>query len=186
MTDDGAVARHAKPNVVWINGAFGVGKSTVASELAATWPNPIVFDPEVVGAWLPQILPAELRAEAFQDSPLWRRLIVEIAAGLAVEGRRLIVPMTLVVPGYFDEIVGGLRDRGIRVDHETLRAAGETIRAQLRARPDSTPWAFEQVGRCVAGLVGPRFGTYLDADRVTPVDLAAAIAAIVEESDRHD
>ena len=36
-----------KPLVVWIDGAFGVGKTTVAEELVTMLPDAMLFDPEL-------------------------------------------------------------------------------------------------------------------------------------------
>jgi len=35
--------------IIWLNGTFGVGKTTTARELAATMPDTRLFDPEMVG-----------------------------------------------------------------------------------------------------------------------------------------
>jgi predicted kinase len=66
--------------VLLLNGAFGVGKSTVARELAAVIPRARVFDPERIGWWLRR-LPAWFPGSAaalcdYQDSVLWRRMTV--------------------------------------------------------------------------------------------------------------
>ena len=51
------MATGAEPLVVWINGAFGVGKTAAADELVAMLPGSIVFDPEPYGALLRSALP---------------------------------------------------------------------------------------------------------------------------------
>src|SRR5690348_7546872 len=43
--------------VIWINGAFGVGKTTVARALHERWPDAVVFDPEQLGFVLRRIVP---------------------------------------------------------------------------------------------------------------------------------
>lgn len=35
--------------IIWINGAFGGGKTTLAEELQRRLPHAILFDPEYVG-----------------------------------------------------------------------------------------------------------------------------------------
>jgi uridine kinase len=35
--------------IVWINGAFGAGKTTLAGELHRRLPDALAFDPEYVG-----------------------------------------------------------------------------------------------------------------------------------------
>lgn len=73
--------------IVWINGAFGAGKTTTARELIDLIPNSTLFDPELIGAGLTQLLPAKRLAEVgdFQDLPIWRRLVVDTAAAMLAE-----------------------------------------------------------------------------------------------------
>ena len=80
--------------LVWINGAFGAGKTTVALGLAKRWPAALLFDPEKVGFLLRRVVPADCRQGDFQDLRLWRQLTVQMAAGLIEQHRRpLIVPI---------------------------------------------------------------------------------------------
>ena len=43
--------------VIWLNGAFGVGKTTVARALAAELPDALVVDPEDIGRMLRKVVP---------------------------------------------------------------------------------------------------------------------------------
>ncbi|NUS08457.1 MAG: ATP/GTP-binding protein, partial [Nonomuraea sp.] len=104
--------------VVWINGAFGAGKTTTARELIELIPNSTLFDPEVIGAALTHLLPPKHLAEVgdYQDLPIWRRLVIDTAAAMLAElGGTLVVPMTLLRQEYRDEIFGGLAARRISV-----------------------------------------------------------------------
>ncbi|MFD8011837.1 NUDIX domain-containing protein [Streptomyces sp. NPDC059762] len=121
--------------IVWINGAFGAGKSSTARELVGLIPHSTLYDPEATGAALRGLLPAKRLAEVddYQDLPIWRRLVVDTAAALHAEvGGVLVVPMTLLRQEYRDEIFGGLAARRIDVRH-VLLAPEETI---LRTRID--------------------------------------------------
>ncbi|MET3982909.1 NUDIX hydrolase [Streptomyces sp. PvR034] len=119
--------------IVWINGAFGAGKTSTARELTGLLPDATLYDPETVGDALRLLLPRErLDGVAdYQDLPSWRRLVVDTAAALLAEvGGVLVVPMTLLRQEYRDEIFGALAARRIPVRH-VLLAPEETI---LRAR----------------------------------------------------
>ena len=70
---DGAPAPRA---VIWINGAFGAGKTTVAKRLRAEWPEATLFDPEKLARLIRNATPRQYRPNDYQDSPLWRRLTV--------------------------------------------------------------------------------------------------------------
>ena len=113
---------------IWLNGAFGAGKTTVAHALAAELPDALVLDPEQIGRMLRRVVPAALRTSDFQDIPSWRRLTVAtIESLLRDHPGPLIVPMTVVNPVYFDETVGrlatvrhhrpSLRSRRLSEDH---------------------------------------------------------------------
>ena len=113
---------------------------------------------------------------------MWRRLVQITAIELvSLYQRPLVVPMTLVVPAYFEEIVGGLRREGVQVDHFTLVARDETILARVHGS-DREEWAIAQLSRCIAGLRDPMFERHLDADSPDADAVANAIAAIVSPS----
>ncbi|WP_055697194.1 NUDIX hydrolase [Streptomyces silaceus] len=127
--------------IVWINGASGAGKTSAARELIELIPNSTLFDPEVIGGALTQLLPPKHLAEVsdHQDLPIWRRLVVDTAAALHAEvGGALVVPMTLLRQEYRDEIFGGLASRRIAV-HHVLLAPDETILRARAAGRDAAP-----------------------------------------------
>ncbi len=54
--------------IIWLNGAFGAGKMATARELAATMPDVRLFDPEMVGFLLREML-KDHQFSDFQDLP---------------------------------------------------------------------------------------------------------------------
>ena len=98
--------------IIMLNGAFGVGKTTIAQSLVASLPHSMIFDPEEVGYMLRRITDG-VRCGAedtddFQDIALWRTLTIETAAALRRRYQRdLIVPMTLANPKYLEQIFVG-------------------------------------------------------------------------------
>jgi hypothetical protein len=163
-------------SVVWINGPFGVGKTTVATKLAESHKDAIVFDPELVGAILRTIVPKDLHEDDYQDMPIWRSLVRVTATALLSNYRRLlIVPMTLVVPAYFHEIVGDLRQSGIHVAHFTLLGKPETVRTRLAERGDGEEWALAQLPRCLPALEDGLFAQHVTTDGRSADDVAELI-----------
>lgn len=70
-----------------INGAFGVGKTSVAAELLETMDNTMLFDQEEVGFMLRHLIPDNIkkvneRTDNFQDLEMWRSLTVQVAEQL--------------------------------------------------------------------------------------------------------
>lgn len=61
--------------IVWINGAFGVGKTQTAFELHRRIKNSFVYDPENLGFFISKNIPASIKnKEDFQDYEVWREL----------------------------------------------------------------------------------------------------------------
>ena len=124
--------------MVWINGAFGVGKTAVAKRLCDEWTGSALFDPEKLARLIRNATPAEQRPNDYQDAPLWRRMTVQAITGLADASEVVVVPMTLIDERYFREIVGGLRQSGQAVHHFALTATPNTIRrSALEATDDA-------------------------------------------------
>ena len=165
------------PDVIWVNGAFGVGKTTVAELLVERIDGATLVDPERVGEMLRELVPAAGQTADFQDMPLWRSLTREAIGGLVNDGRGpLVIPMTIVRLDYFDEIVGALQRSGVEVRHFTLLAPAETILSRLAARDgDGTPWARGRVADCVASLADPQFAEHIDTNARGPAEIAADI-----------
>ncbi len=56
--------------IVWLNGAFGAGKTTAAYELHRRLENSFVYDPENAGCFLRKNMPEECHTPDFQDMVL--------------------------------------------------------------------------------------------------------------------
>lgn len=170
--------------LIWINGAHGAGKTSVARELAALLADAFVVDPEQIGFMLRRIWPGGGPSD-FQDMPAWRELTVATLRAAAAErpSATLIVPMTLANPLHHAEIVGGLRAGGFDLRHFTLVASSATLRRRIRRRldwPRSRRWALSQVESCSAVLDGPAFAEHLPTEGQSVAAVAAEIARRVE------
>lgn len=167
--------------IVWLNGAFGAGKTTAAFELHRRLPGSFVYDPEEVGFFLRKNLPEACHTADFQDMPLWRSFNYQILKELheRYDGP-VIVPMTLVEPAYFDEIVGRLKDAGVPVVHIILYASRETILKRLRKRSlgrlRRESFAVEAIGRCMDFFERPGVGIRIVTDGTSVEQVAEQIA----------
>nr|WP_042433618.1 NUDIX domain-containing protein [Streptacidiphilus anmyonensis] len=125
--------------IVWLNGAFGAGKTTTARELQQLIPGSRVFDPEEVGTLLrDRLLPPERLAGLgdYQDLLAWRRLVPDTLAALQAqlgEDVPLLVPMALHRQDYRDEMFGALASRCIDVHHLVLHAEETVLRKRIEA-----------------------------------------------------
>ena len=94
--------------IIWINGGFGAGKTTLAQELHRRLPDALLYDPEQVGLMLWKWMPPN---GDFQHLPSWRELVVATALSLRRHhADTLIVPMSLIRDAYRAQILGGLAD----------------------------------------------------------------------------
>lgn len=173
--------------LVWINGAFGAGKTQTAHELHRRLAGAHVADPELIGFAIHRMLPRPARAD-FQDRPQWRSAVAAtLADAVAVHPGPVLVPMTLVDPRYFDEIMTALTAAGVDVHHYALVASPGTLRRRLGTRAshllgrlvgaDET-WAVQQIDRCVTALAHPRFATHIDTDHRTVDEVVEEIARL--------
>jgi predicted kinase len=180
--------------IVWINGAFGAGKTTLAEVLHARLPDAILFDPEHVGYLLRRFVPGDGDGD-FQDVPLWRTLVGQFATGLWGQYRRtLIAPMTLVHSGYRAEIFGAVRSAGVPLLHVFLDVPAAELRRRIDAQvlsddpaADARARAFRtaNIERCVAARSGLEPDTLvLAGDGSAPEELADRVLAAAAAAQR--
>jgi predicted kinase len=173
------------PVIIWINGGFGAGKTTLAEELHRRLPDAVVYDPEDVGIMLWKWLPSD---GDFQHMASWRELVVATALSLRRHhAETLIVPMSLIRDAYRAEILGGLADAGEEVLHVFLEADAGVLRERLNARVTQPDREWDQAARelgmtgvdeMVAAAARQPAGTLLlRSDRRTPAELADEVLA---------
>jgi len=172
--------------IIWLNGGFGAGKTTLAEELHRRLPEAVLYDPEAVGLMLWKWLPPD---GDFQHLPSWRELVVAAALSLRRHhADTLIVPMSLIRHAYRDEILGGLADAGEEVLHVFLQVDAEVLRTRIntRAPVSSDPrvdqsareFCLSHVDAAVAAAGRQPDGTLLlRSDRLTPAELADEVLA---------
>ncbi len=137
--------------IIWLNGAFGSGKTTCAFELNRRLPNSFVYDPENIGYFIRNNTPKEIHKSNFQDNEQWRLFNYEMLKYLYYEYKGIIiVPMTIFNRCYYDEIIQKLIDDDIPVKHFILYASKETLKKRLRKRLElSNTWANKQIDNCI-------------------------------------
>jgi hypothetical protein len=172
--------------IIWLNGGFGSGKTTLAEELHRRLPEAVVYDPEDVGLMLWKWLPPN---GDFQHLPSWRELVVATALALRRHhAETVVVPMSLIRDGYRDEILGGLADAGEKVLHVFLELEAGVLRERLDARVTHPGRNWDQtadelgmtgVDEMVAAAARQPAGTLmLRSDQHTPAELADEVLAV--------
>lgn len=166
--------------IVWLNGAFGVGKSTAAKELSWLLPGAArIHDPEVLG-WVLQRTVARLQRGDFQHLTSWRRGTVLLTRWAARGDASVVVPMSVLRPDYLDDLLGGLRAHGHDVRHVLLDAPEPVLQTRISddtEEPRATQWRREHVAnyRDVRAEIAER-GITIDTSDTRPRQVASAVA----------
>lgn len=164
--------------IIWLNGAFGSGKTTCAFELNRRLPNSFVYDPENIGYFIRNNTPKEIHKPNFQDNEQWRLFNYEMLKYLYYEYKGIIiVPMTIVNRCYYDEIIQKLTDDDIPVKHFILYASKETLKKRLRRRLElSNTWAIIQIDNCINAFNSSITEEKIETDNKTVDEILDEIA----------
>jgi hypothetical protein len=170
--------------IVWINGTFGVGKTTTAHEVIAQRSDARIWDPEFVGYMLQSQL-EDLPVLNFQDWPAWRELVVATGAALVRQtGQVLVAPQTVLDEGYLREIRDGFRALGLPLFEVLLDAPAEVLRDRITGDSAGAPervrdWRLRHVAPYLEARNGLLAGAdlVLETTAMSPAEVAKAINA---------
>jgi hypothetical protein len=191
MYGGGDVGRHRQRPVgrshaviVFLNGPFGIGKSTTARLLVRRLPNARLYDPEPVGAALRTVIRPFKPVPDYQDLLLWRLLVPQAARLLLLTGRDpLVMPMTVWRRDYHARITCALR----RIDADLrciqLTASEETLRRRILSRSNSKgghAWCLAHLPSGLAMAHDPAFGLPIPTDGAPPSAVVDAILALLK------
>jgi AAA domain len=165
--------------ILFLNGPFGIGKTTVATILVQQVPHAMLYDPEEVGSLVQKLVRPIEQISDFQDLAPWRTLVVEVARSLKGTYRRtLIIPMTIWRHDYFETIIKGLHD----IDPDTicfrLTASKDTLMSRILSRPETQgphAWCITHLEVGIAASNNPFFGIEIQTDGYTPAEVARMI-----------
>jgi len=140
--------------IIWINGAFGSGKSTAANRLHKSLTGSFIYDPEEAGFFIRNNTPKSFSMGDFQDIPLWREINYKMLTALnESHDGVIIVPMTLINPLYYEEIIGRLTAEGVDIRHFILYLDKSTLINRLRKRAwgfmRKEKFALDSIDRCI-------------------------------------
>ena len=168
--------------ILWINGAFGSGKTSAAFELNRRLPRSFVYDPENVGYFIRRNTNGLFSDEDFQDIPLWREMNYKILRMIAEEyDGTVIVPMTLVNPVYYNEIVERLISDGIEIKHYILYVSPDEIKRRLRKRSfgiRNEDFAIDAINRCVNSFDNHITDVKIHTDKMSIDEVVEKIAEL--------
>lgn len=139
--------------IIWLNGAFGAGKTTTAQEVARQLPNARHFDAEAVGGLLMHSL-SDHEFVDFQDLPPWRVLFPIVTEQLATfTGQHLVTVQTVLREDYWRELADGFRRTAPSLDifHVLLHVDPDALAERIRADETApvvgtTHWRLDRIG----------------------------------------
>jgi thymidylate kinase len=171
--------------IILLNGAFGIGKTTVARSLVARLPRATLFDPELVGMALQRGARLLGRGvEDFQDLASWRRLTVAGIRAARALRPNIVVPMAFSNATYLREIRLRISRFEPRLFHFCLIAPVEVVHERLRGRGEDrerSAWQYRRASECCITHASEDFATHVDADR-TPDDIAQEILRCIDQA----
>ncbi|HHS8623591.1 TPA: AAA family ATPase [Klebsiella pneumoniae] len=171
--------------IIWINGPFGAGKTTLAERLRDRRPKSLIFDPEEIGFVVKETVPIPASGD-YQDLPLWRGLTIAAVSEIRRNySQDIIIPMTLVHPDYLTEILDGLRQIDDQLLHIFLmlnedlsrhRISNQTMHPDPNRNAEIREWRLANVARCLAARERlPSTTRVLDSGAHTSDELAAMV-----------
>ncbi len=175
--------------IIWINGAFGSGKTQTAYELSRRIKNSYVYDPENAGYFICKNIPKAIAEEDFQDYSMWRSFNFDMLDYIAKHyDGTIIVPMTIANKIYYNELIVALSEK-YELKHFILCAEKETILKRLASRFESDKsWAALQIDRCLRAFDGDINGYKIQTDKMNICQVAEKIAGlsriILQKDDR--
>lgn len=175
--------------IIWINGAFGAGKTTVSELLATQIPEAHLFDPEAIGYIIQKTFPPA-RSMDFQDLVMWRKLVIQFINESKLQFHApLIIPMTLVVPDYLQEIFTAIANADNALFHFFLQTEKEELTKRITNQvlfgnhpeqdEQARQWRLAQIDRCyAAATVMPEQTIFLDTNSHSPDELVEQIVKL--------
>ncbi|MBN6885835.1 adenylate kinase family enzyme [Cytobacillus horneckiae] len=133
--------------ILWINGTFGSGKTTLSYELNDRIEGSFRYDPEKLGSHLMRTIPANVAENDFQKYQAWRTMVCSMILELSMrlQGKIIIVPMTLTNKDYRHEIFSALKSNGLEVHEVLLEIKEDKLLKLLQSRMETkSSWAYKQ------------------------------------------
>lgn len=132
--------------IIWISGAYGVGKSTLAEAMAAKMENTMIFDAEEVGNAVRGNYPDCPYGYIFEDYPLWGEFCYLLLKDIHEKfHKNILVPMTLVRKESYD-IIENLNRDGVNTQLVVLEASYQTVHNRILARGEKEDcWCMKNI-----------------------------------------
>jgi hypothetical protein len=169
-----------QPVLLWLNGTFGVGKTTTARSIESGSDRWRLFDAEVVGYMLRTYLDG-VAFNDFQDLAAWRRLVPSVAKEVvALTGADLLVVQSVLVEHYWSDLMGGMNDEGLEVFHVLLDCDESVLRERIvqdAEDPGAAGWRLDHLSfyRAARGWMTAAADLVVDTSSADPTAVAQRV-----------
>ncbi|HFI0644654.1 AAA family ATPase [Streptococcus suis] len=172
--------------IIWLNGPFGVGKTTLANILHKRIENSYLYNPELLGDFLQHQLPQTVCPEDFQDYSVWRQTTYKIVFDLATKTDKIIIiPMTIYKKEYYQDIIQRLIEDKIPLEHYILLADKTTILERLNNRiNEDNIWSERHLDVCLKAFENHIPGQRLNTDSLKLEEVAKKILMLSEFTEK--
>jgi hypothetical protein len=165
--------------ILLLNGAFGIGKTSIARVLVSRLPRAVLYDPEIVGIALQRAARlAGMKVADFQDLRLWRRLTIIGLRVVRLFWPNVVVPMAFSNFAYLEEIRAGISRFESCQLHCCLVAPIEVVRQRLqnrRAGALDAAWQDLRAAECCNVHGDDVFAIHIDAAERSVAEIADEI-----------
>ncbi len=163
--------------IIWISGAYGVGKSTLAEAMAAQMENALIFDAEEVGNAVRGNYPNCPYGYIFEDYPLWAEFCYLLLKDIHTKFQKdILVPMTLLRKESY-QIIQRLKNDNIQTELIILEADHKTLHDRILSRGEEEGcWCMENIDLAIAGTASLP-GIHISTDNVSVEDLVRLVFA---------
>ena len=159
---------------IFINGAYGAGKTQTAFELLRRLDGAHVCDLEEAGYYIRRVIPDELKCYDFRDHAEWREINNIMLRRLSGCDRIVLLPMTVTNADWYRELT-----RGVDIEkHIILRPSREVLAKRIASRHEGKDsFAARMADRCYA-----EFDSFAEAVGAEFIDTSAlSISEVAEE-----
>ena len=166
--------------IYWINGSYGVGKTTIAECLVKELKKAYIFDPETVGNAVRDNHPEELiYSYIFEDYELWRKFNYELLKDISSKyDGDIVVPMTLVRKESYNDIIKWLKDNNVEILYFFLDGDYKTIHDRILKRGEGEDsWCMKNVKMCIEAQNNDLNAIHIDTVNKTPEEIVKDIIA---------
>jgi len=163
--------------IIWISGAYGVGKSTLAEALEKRMEHAMIFDAEEVGNAVRGNYPGEPYGVIFEDYPLWCDFNYMLLKDIHNTFRKnILVPMTLVRQNSYEKIIQRLLDEGIDTKLIILEGTYQSIHDRILSRGEEEGcWCMKNIEMSSAGSKAVTGGYHIVTDDKSVDELAEIV-----------